>query len=210
MANEAKPLEGKKVAILLTDGFEQVEMTGPRKALDEAGAKTSLVSPKKDQVQGWKHHDKADTFEVDVPLEQAKVDDFDALLLPGGALNPDQLRMNPKAVDLVRAFARAGKPIAAICHGPWTLVEAGVVKGKRVTSWPSIKTDLVNAGASWSDQEVVVEEGLVTSRKPDDIPAFNREMTRLFQQGARPAPSAEKQEQKPQLRALNGGAETRR
>jgi protease I len=181
MADDELPLRGKKVAILLTDGFEQIEMTDPRKALDLAGAKTSLVSPKKDEVRGWNHREKADHFKVDLPLDEAKVDDFDALLLPGGVRNPDQLRTIPEAVELVRAFARQRKPIAAICHGPWMLVEAGIVKGKKVTSWPSLKTDLTNAGASWSDAEVVVDEGLVTSRKPGDLPTFNREMVRLFE-----------------------------
>jgi protease I len=202
-------LRGKRVAILVTDGFEQVEMTDPRKALDAAGAKTTLVSPKKDEVQGYNHHDKARTFPVDVALDGAKEGDFDALLLPGGALNPDALRMNAKAVELVSSFVQAGKPVAAICHGPWTLVEAGVVKGKRVTSWPSIKTDLKNAGANWVDEEVVVDDWLVTSRKPDDIPAFNREMIKLFERGPRPAQGAQAQEPQ-QKRPTNGGAEVRR
>jgi protease I len=181
---QAKKLGGKRIAILLTDGFEQVEMTKPRAALEEAGAKTFLVSPKKDKVQGMNHHDRADQFSVDVPVERAKVEDFDALLLPGGALNPDQLRTDEKAVALVKSFAAAKKPIAAICHGPWTLVEADVLRGHVVTSWPSIKTDLINAGAKWVDQEVVVDKGLVTSRKPADIPAFDEKMIELFAGGA--------------------------
>jgi protease I len=173
-------LKNKRVAIVVADGFEQVELTEPRKALDEAGARTQIVSPAREQVQGWKHFDKADHFRVDVPLESADARDFDALLLPGGVANPDQLRTNPKAVNFVRAFFSAGKPVAAICHGPWTLIEAGVVQGRRITSWPSLKTDLMNAGAKWTDEEVVVDDGLVSSRKPQDIPAFNREMLALF------------------------------
>jgi protease I len=179
-------LNGMKVAILVAEGFEQAELTGPKQALDEAGAQTRIVSPAKGEVQGWKHFDKADKFKVDVPLEQADAADFDALVLPGGVANPDQLRTNPKAVQFVRAFFEAGKPAAVICHGPWTLIEAGVVKGRTVTSWPSLKTDLTNAGAKWVDQEVVVDNGLVTSRKPDDIPAFNRKMLEEFAEGRHP------------------------
>jgi protease I len=169
-----------KVAILVAEGFEQVELTEPKKALDEAGAETRIVSPAKGQVQGWKHFDKADKFKVDVPLEQADASEFDALLLPGGVANPDQLRTLPAAVQFVRKFFDAGKPVASICHGPWTLIEAGAVKGRTVTSWPSLKTDLTNAGAKWVDQEVVTDNGLVTSRKPADIPAFNRKMVEQF------------------------------
>ncbi|HEY6483411.1 MAG TPA: type 1 glutamine amidotransferase domain-containing protein [Steroidobacteraceae bacterium] len=176
-------LSGMKVAILVADGFEQVEMTEPRRALDEAGAQTRIVSPATSKVQGWKHYDKADTFKVDVPLEQADAGEFDALLLPGGVANPDQLRAIPEAVAFVREFLQANKPIAAICHGPWTLIEAGGVKGRAMTSWPSLKSDLTNAGARWEDREVMVDKGLVTSRKPDDIPAFNREMLTVFSQG---------------------------
>ncbi len=179
-------LNGMKVAILVAEGFEQVELTGPKQALDEAGAQTRIVSPAKGEVQGWKHFDKADKFKVDVPLEQADAADFDALVLPGGVANPDQLRTMPKAVQFVRAFFDAGKPAAVICHGPWTLIEAGVVKGRTVTSWPSLKTDLTNAGAKWVDQEVVVDNGLVTSRKPDDLPAFNRKMLEAFAEDRRP------------------------
>jgi protease I len=176
-------LSDKHVAILVAEGFEQVELTEPRKALDEAGADTKIVSPAGKEVQGWKHFDKADKFKVDVPLEQARAEDFDALLLPGGVANPDQLRSNPKAVAFVRAFFDAGKPVAAICHGPWTLIDAQVVRGRRITSWPSLKADLTNAGAKWTDEEVVVDAGLVSSRKPQDIPAFNREMLALFDRG---------------------------
>lgn len=173
-------LKDLKVAILVADGFEQVEMTEPRKALDQAGAKTQIVSPMKGQVQGWNHHDKADKFPVDVDLDGAKPEDFDALLLPGGVVNPDALRLEPKAIALIKAFVDAGKPIAAICHGPWTLIDAGAVKGKQMTSWPSLKNDLSNAGARWVDQEAVVDGQLLTSRNPKDIPAFNRAMVKLF------------------------------
>ncbi len=173
-------LNGLKVAVLVTDGFEQVEMTEPRKALDEAGAETRLVSPKDGQVKAWKFTEWGDTFPVDMPLDSARPDDFDALLLPGGVINPDKLRTIPEAVAFAKAFFDAGKPVASICHGPWTIIEAGAARGRRLTSWPSLKTDLRNAGAEWVDQEVVVDQGLVTSRKPDDIPAFNPEVIKLF------------------------------
>ena len=186
-----KVLDGKKVAILVANGFEKVEMTEPRRALEEAGARTSLVSPVKGQVQGWNHFDKADQFPVAVQLDDARAEDFDALLLPGGVANPDQLRINPKAVAFVRAFFDAGKPVAAICHAPWMLIEASVVRGRTMTSWPSLKTDLSNAGARWVDQEVATDNGLVTSRKPDDIPAFNRKMIEEFAEGVHaPGPQA--------------------
>ncbi len=178
-------LNGMKVAILVADGFEQAELAEPKKALEEQGAETRIVSPAKGEVQGWKHFDHADTFRVDVPLDSADAGDFDALLLPGGVANPDQLRTMPRAVQFVREFFEAGKPVAAICHGPWTLIEAGAVKGRRITSWPSLQTDLRNAGANWVDQEVVLDRNLVSSRKPADIPAFNRQMIKLFE--ARPA-----------------------
>jgi len=173
-------LKGLKVAILVTDGFEQVELTEPRKALDDAGADTRVVSPKSGQVRGWKFTDWGDRLPVDVALDSAKPQDFDALLLPGGVMNPDTLRMQPKAVEFVKAFFDAGKPVAAICHGPWTIVEADCVRGRRIASWPSLKTDLKNAGGQWIDKEVVVDGNLVSSRKPDDIPAFNREIIKLF------------------------------
>jgi protease I len=173
-------LNDMRIAILVAEGFEQVELTEPRKALDDAGAKTLIVSPAVDQVQGWHHFDKADRFRVDIPLTSAKAEDFDALLLPGGVVNPDQLRINPSAVAFVRGFFDAAKPVAAICHGPWTLIDAGVARGRKMTSWPSLKADLTNAGATWVDEEVVCEQGLVTSRKPKDIPAFNRKMLELF------------------------------
>ncbi len=173
-------LEGRRVAILATDGFEWAELVEPRKALQEAGAKVSIVSPQDGKIRGWNVKEWGDQVPVDAKLENARPEDFDALQLPGGVINPDKLRMDPKAVAFVKAFFDAGKPVAAICHGPWTVIEAGAARGRRMTSWPSLKTDLTNAGAEWVDQEVVQDRGLVTSRKPDDIPAFNREMIKLF------------------------------
>jgi protease I len=173
-------LQGTRVAILVTDGFEQVELLEPRKALDDAGATTMVVSPKDSKVKGWNHTEWGQEVPVDIPLKSAKAEDFDALLLPGGVINPDKLRMIPEAVQFVKGFIDGGKPVAAICHGPWTLVEAGAVLGRAVTSWPSLKTDLKNAGANWVDKEVVRDRKLVTSRKPDDIPAFNREMIQML------------------------------
>ena len=178
MADET--LEGLKVAILVTDGFEEVELTEPRKALDQAGADTSVVSPKGDEVRGWNFTDWGQKLPVDLKLDDARPEDFDALLLPGGVINPDKLRIIPAAVAFVKAFFDAGKPVAAICHGPWTIIEANKARGRRMTSWPSVRTDLKNAGADVVDQEAVVDGNLVTSRKPDDIPAFNREMIKLF------------------------------
>ncbi|MDB5308039.1 MAG: protease [Gemmataceae bacterium] len=175
-----KNLDGVKVAILVTDGFEQVELEKPRQALDAAGAETKIVSPSGTKVRAWDMTDWGSKFTVDLALDDARSDDFDALLLPGGVLNPDTLRMLPPAVAFVRAFFDAGKPVAAICHGPWMVIEAGAARGRRIASWPSLKTDLRNAGAEWVDQEVVVDGNLVTSRKPDDIPAFNRETIALF------------------------------
>jgi protease I len=172
-------LNGKRVAMLVADGFEQVEMTEPRRALEAAGANVEIVSPRAGRVKGWENKEWGDDFEVDVVLSSADVEDYDALVLPGGVLNPDKLRVLPEVRAFVRAFVDGGKPIAAICHGPWTLIDAGVVHGKRMTSWPSLQTDLGNAGATWVDQEVVVDGLLVTSRKPDDIPAFNRELIAL-------------------------------
>jgi len=187
----AADIRGLKVAILVTDGFEQVELVEPKKALDAAGAETAIVSPKDGKVRGWKFTEWGDEQPVDVPLAQARPEDFDALLLPGGVINPDKLRMDPDAIDFVEAFIDADKPVAAICHGPWTLIEADAVDGRRMTSWPSLATDLANAGAEWVDEEVVVDGNLVTSRKPDDIPAFNRAMLAVFSradtsQGAAP------------------------
>lgn len=178
MAN--RTLQGKKIAILVTDGFEQVELLEPRKALDEAGATTKVISPTKQKVKGWNLKDWGKEVPVDVPLDSANAKDFDALLLPGGVMNPDRLRMNPQAVAFVKQFVDQRKPIAAICHGPWTLVEANAVRGRTMTSWPSLKTDLTNAGARWVDTEVITDDQFVTSRKPDDIPAFSREMIQLF------------------------------
>ena len=178
-------LDGMKVAILVTDGFEQVEMTEPRQALDQAGAQTRLVSPKDGRVKAWKFTEWGDEFPVDVPLAQARAEDFDAILLPGGVINPDKLRMDENAVLFAQAFLDAGKPVASICHGPWTLIETGKVRGRRVASWPSLQTDIENAGAQWVDQEAVVDGNLVTSRKPDDIPAFNRAMIDLFSRAPR-------------------------
>lgn len=179
----AQELQNKKVAILVADGFEQVELVKPKQALEAAGAQTQIISPKSGTVQGWNHFDKGDDFQVDLTLDRANPADYDALLLPGGVANPDQLRTIDKAVQFIKAFFEAGKPVAAICHGPWTLIEAGVVKGRTVTSWPSLKTDLQNAGANWVDQEVVVDQGLVTSRNPQDIPAFNRKTIEEFAEG---------------------------
>ncbi len=176
-------LTNRRVAILVADGFEQIELTDPRKALDEAGAKTKIVSPMKGEVEGWHHFDKGDKFTVDVPLAEAKVSDFDALLLPGGVANPDQLRMDEQAVDFIKGFFDEGKPVAVICHGSWPLINAGVVKGRKITSWPSVKLDLINAGAEWVDAEVFVDQGLVSSRNPDDIPGFNKKMIEEFAEG---------------------------
>ena len=178
-----RKLDGRRVAILATDGVEQVELTEPRKALDEAGAKTFVVAPKSGKIKGWQHDHWGDEIAVDQTLDAARADDFDALLLPGGVMNPDHLRMDKKAVAFARAFFEAGKPVAAICHGPWLLVEADVIRGRTITSWPSLQTDIRNAGGNWEDREVVTDEGLVTSRKPDDIPAFNRKMIEEFAEG---------------------------
>ena len=177
-------LQGKTIAILATDGFEQVELTKPKQALEEAGARTQVVSPKDDKIKGWDKTEWGEDVKVDVPLNSADPSHYDALLLPGGVMNPDHLRMNPDAVQFVKHFFEQSKSVAAICHGPWMLVEAGAVKGRTLTSWPSLKTDIKNAGGTWVDQEVVQSNGVVTSRKPDDIPAFNREMIALFSKGA--------------------------
>lgn len=179
----ARKLEDKKVAILVADGFEQIEMTKPREALDEAGAETKIVSPKSGQIQGLHHAEKGDKFEVDIALNEARPEEFDALMIPGGLFNPDQLRANQDALEFTRHFFDNGKPVAAICHGPWVLVDSDVVRGRTLTSWPHIKTDISNAGGKWVDEEVVVDNGLVTSRKPDDIPAFNEKMIEEFAEG---------------------------
>jgi protease I len=180
MPNE---LRGKKVAVLATDGFEQSELETPVEALKAAGAQVEVVSPKAGQIQGYQHHDKGRMVAVDRELAQAVAEDYDSIVLPGGVMNPDALRLEPRAIAFVRAFADAGKPIAAICHGPWTLINADAVEGKRMTSWPSLEADLRNAGADWVDQEVVVDDGLVTSRKPDDLPAFCAKMIEEFAEG---------------------------
>ncbi len=176
-------LKGIWVAILATDGFEQSELMEPKKALEEAGAKTMVVSLKAGKIRGWKDSDWGERVAVDLTIDHASPANFQALLLPGGVMNPDKLRMDPKVITFVKSFVDAGKPIAAICHGPWTLVEADAVRGKRLTSWPSLKTDIQNAGGVWEDAEVVVDKGLVTSRKPSDIPAFNRKMIEEIAKG---------------------------
>jgi protease I len=178
-----RKLNGLKVAILATDGFEQSELFEPKKALEEAGAETHVVSLKPGEIKGWNEKNWGDSIAVDVTVDEAKPENYDALLLPGGVINPDKLRMNEKAVRFVKSFFEAGKPIGAICHGPWTLVEADVVKGKTMTSWASIRKDLENAGAKWVDQEVVTDNGLVTSRNPQDIPAFNQKIIEEFAEG---------------------------
>jgi protease I len=183
MQSSTQSLNGKKVAILVEDGFEQIELTSPKEALEKAGAKTHIISPKRDKVKGWEHTQWGQEFPVDVSLDKANANEYDALLLPGGVMNPDKLRTSKQAVQFVRSFFDQGKPVAAICHGPWILVEADVVNGRKVTSYTSIQTDLKNAGANWVDQEVVVDQGLVTSRKPDDLPAFNRKMVEEIAEG---------------------------
>jgi protease I len=174
--NQTQALQGKRIAMLLTDGVEQVEYTGPRSFLEQQGAKVTLVSPKPqgDDIQGFNHLTPADKFKVEMDVRDARPGDFDALVLPGGVANPDMLRLSMEAITFIREFGRENKPIAAICHGPWTLIDADLVDGKRVTSWPTLQMDLQNAGAEWTDEQVVVDGKLVTSRKPDDIPAFNQ------------------------------------
>jgi protease I len=176
-------LNGKKVAILVADGFEETELSSPKEALEGAGAETQIISPAEKKVRAWDETDWGSKYKVDVPLADANAADFDALLLPGGVMNPDHLRLQPKAIRFIQHFFEAGKPVAAICHGPWTLVDAGVAKGRRMTSYPSIKNDLKNAGAEWVDEEVVVDNGLVTSRNPDDLPAFNQKVIEEFGEG---------------------------
>jgi protease I len=174
--NPGQALQGKRVAILMTDGVEQVEYTGPRSFLEQQGAQVTLISPKPagEEIQGFNHLDLGDKFKVEMNVLDARPGDFDALVLPGGVANPDQLRLSAESIAFIREFGQASKPIAAICHGPWTLIDADLVTGRRVTSWPTLQTDLRNAGAQWSDEQVVVDGKLVTSRKPDDIPAFNQ------------------------------------
>lgn len=176
-------LSGKTIAVLATDGFEQSELEKPVEALRQAGATVLIVSPKDGDIQGWEHHDKGRKVAVDRPLAGARAEDYDGIVLPGGVINPDALRLEPEAIAFIRAFADAGKPIAAICHGPWTLINAEAVEGRRMTSWPSLQADLENAGARWVDEEVVVDQGLVTSRNPDDLPAFCEKMIEEFAEG---------------------------
>jgi protease I len=178
-----KKLQGKKVAILAADMVEQVELVEPRKALEDAGAQTELISIHPGKIQGFNHFDPADKHKVDRTVEEVQASDYDALFVPGGVGNPDQLRGDENAVSFVRDFFEAAKPVAVICHGPWILVEADVVRGRKLTSWPTLQTDIRNAGGNWVDQEVVVDQGLVTSRKPDDIPAFNDKMIEEFCEG---------------------------
>jgi protease I len=178
-------LQGKRVAALVTDGFEQDELMQPKRALEDAGAHVDIVAPEPGTVRGWKHKEWGDAQPVDRTLDEASSSEYDAVLLPGGVMNPDALRMNERAVRFVREAFKDGKPIAAICHGPWTLIDAGVARSLHLTSWPSLKTDLRNAGADWEDAEVVVDRGVVTSRKPADIPAFNRKMIEEFAEGRR-------------------------
>jgi len=173
-------LKGKRVAILVTDGFEQIEMTSPREALEKAGAKCVLIAPNEGQVQGFKHHDKKDKFKVELTLVKAEPAEFDAVMLPGGVINADAIRIDKKAQQFVQEIERAGGPIAVICHGPWLLISAGLMKGRHITSWPTLEPDLRNAGAVWTDSECVRDRNWVSSRKPDDLPAFNREMVKLF------------------------------
>jgi protease I len=187
----ARKLDGKKVAILVADGFEQVEMTKPREALDEAGAQTKIVSLKSGKIQGMNHADKGDKFDVDLTLDQARPEEFDALMIPGGLLSPDAMRTNERALNFARHFFRESKPVAVMCHGPQVLINADLVRGRKMTSWPGIQVDMRNAGARWVDEEVAVDNGLVSSRKPDDIPAFNRKMIEEFAEGRhKPAAAA--------------------
>jgi protease I len=183
-------LKGLKVAILVDEGFEQVELVEPKKALDGAGAETKIISLQNGNVRAWNLTEWGETLPVDVPLDQAQPRNFDALLLPGGVMNPDKLRAQPKAVAFVKSFFDANKPVAVICHGPWTIIEAGVARGRRIASWPSLKTDLQNAGAEWVDQQVVVDGNLVSSRKPDDIPAFTSKVIDLFSQARKEVAAA--------------------
>ena len=176
-------LKNKRVAFLATDGFEQVELTDPWKAVEDAGGEPELVSLEGGKIQGFNHHDKGDTFPVDKTVDEASPSDYDGLVLPGGVINPDKLRMHDNAMEFVKGFFEQGKPVGAICHGPWSLVETGLVKGRKVTSWPSLKTDIRNAGGSWVDEELVIDRGLFTSRKPDDLPAFCKKLVEEVAEG---------------------------
>ena len=182
-----KQLNGKKVAILATDGFEQVELTEPKANLEAAGAKVDVLSIKEGEIKGWDKTDWGEKVKVDKLVTAAKASDYDALVLPGGQINPDKLRMDKDAVAFVKGFVESGKPVAAICHGPWTLIEAGVVRGKTMTSWPSVHTDLKNAGANWVDREVVTDGNIITSRKPEDIPAFSKALEEALSKGMKMA-----------------------
>ena len=197
----AGKLDGKKVAIVVTDGFEQVELTSPKEALEREGAVVEIVSPKSDdeKVKGWKHVEWGDELDVDVTIKDADPAEYDALFLPGGAMNPDKLRIIPEVQRFVRSFFDDGKPVAAICHGPWTLIDAGVVDGVKLTSWPTLRTDLKNAGAEWVDQEVVIDGQLVTSRKPDDLPAFNAAIVDLFAKDIRDVADRQERPTRPSL-----------
>jgi protease I len=179
----AEKLRGKRIAALVENGFEESELLEPKKALEQAGAKVDVVSPQRQKVKGWQHKNWGEDITVDRDLNDARPDEYDALLLPGGVMNPDHLRINETAVKFVKAFVDSGKPVGAICHAPWTLIDAGAVRGRRMTSWPSLAADLLNAGANWVDLEVVVDNGIVTSRKPDDIPAFNRKLIEEIAEG---------------------------
>lgn len=181
-------LSGKKVAILTEDGFEEVELTSPKKALEEAGAEVQIVSPQKEKVKAWDHDHWSVELSVDVPLEKANVEDYDALLIPGGVINPDKMRVNQDCVDFAQQFLEEGKTVAAICHGPQLLIETGMLRGRNMTSFPSIRTDLENAGVTWADLEVVTDNGLITSRSPKDLDAFNRKVIEEIAEGAH-APS---------------------
>jgi protease I len=187
----ANELQGKKIAFLAADGVEEVELTEPWKAIEQAGGEPELLSVKSGEIQAFRHFDKGGTFKVDKVVSEAEAIDYDGLVLPGGVANPDRLRTDKTAVELVKRFFEAGKPVGVICHGPWTLVEAGVVKGRTITSWPSLRTDIENAGGKWVDREVVVDSGLVSSRKPDDLPAFNAKIIEEFGEGTH-AEQAEK------------------
>lgn len=185
-------LDGQKIAVLATDGFEETELTSPADALRGEGAQVEVVSTKAGKIQGYRHHDKSHEIDVDATLDAVEAEDYDGLVLPGGVINPDALRLAPQAIDFIKRFVEGERPIAAICHGPWTLIDAGGVRGKRMTSWPSLKTDLSNAGADWVDEQVVVDGNLVTSRRPDDLPAFDARMIELFAEKAtaRPDPAS--------------------
>ncbi len=185
-----KHLQGKKIAVLTENGFEEVELTSPKQALEEAGATVHIISPQKGIVKGWDHDHWSIELDVDKNIDEANTEEYDALILPGGVLNPDKLRTNKKVIDFVREFLESGKPVAAICHGPQTLIETGLLQGRTMTSFPSIKTDLINAGIDWVDREVVVDNGLVTSRGPKDLPAFNKKIIEEINEGIHiPAPA---------------------